>query len=115
MSSYKYDFKQLIVVVFLIVTRYFYNMADYMKTITSTDATQHFADAVKLGLKEPVLITKDGVPQSVLMGWNEYQRLIKLEKDFWGKLGWIAESVGFMDDTEMNQWIEEKALAEFKN
>ena len=79
-----------------------------MLKYTSTYVQDHFKNASKACQTEPVHITKNDSPCAVLLSPTEYKRLTDIENKYWGELAELAESCGFMDDHEVNLWVNTK-------
>lgn len=67
-----------------------------MKTVSTATLKArllHYLDAAKL---EPVLVEKKEGPIAVLLSYEEYERLISLERNFWLQRSRKAEISGYI-------------------
>jgi len=54
-----------------------------MKTVTATELKNNTSETIATAQHEPVAIEKNGRPVAVLVPQADYERLIKLENDYW--------------------------------
>lgn len=85
-----------------------------MKKVYATKAQNNFGELQSQCQLEPISIINNGRPYAVLLSMSDYKRLKEIEAKFYGKLAFVSESCGFMDDEEMNKWIEDKIIASSK-
>jgi prevent-host-death family protein len=67
-----------------------------MKTITATDLKNKTSEAIATAQHEPVAIEKNGRPVAVLIPQADYERLIRLENDYWMARLQSAENDGYI-------------------
>lgn len=67
---------------------------------TSTEVKNHFGEFMDKAQREPVTVAKTGRNYAVLIGYEEYQRLIALEDAYWGEAAKNAETSGFVGSAE---------------
>ena len=85
-----------------------------MKIIPSTKVQNNFGGTIEQSQTEIIAITMNGRPYAVLMSSSEYKRLTEIEQRFWMELANVAKSCGFMNDEEMNTWVEGKICDSLK-
>lgn len=71
-----------------------------MKTVTATIAKSNLGEYMDAAGREPVAITKQGRAHAVLLGWEEYQRLLAVEDAWWGERARQAEAEGVLGAEE---------------
>ena len=67
-----------------------------MKTTTAKDFRDHFGLIMDEIEREAVLITKNGRNKAVLMPFDEFERLEKLEAQYWSKKAQEDETEGYI-------------------
>jgi prevent-host-death family protein len=67
-----------------------------MKTISATEAKQHFGLYLEEAMTESLLIQKSGRPAIVMLNVKEYERLTALEDFFLAQQIQQAEANGYM-------------------
>ncbi len=65
-----------------------------MKTATATQVKNSLGEYLDAALREPVVITKSGRSHSVLLSWEDYQRLAAMEDAWWGEQALAVERAG---------------------
>jgi len=63
---------------------------------TATDVKNRFGEFMDKAQREPVTVEKTGRKYAVLIGYEEYERLLALEDAFWGAKAAEAEKSGFV-------------------
>ena len=66
-----------------------------MKRVTATELKIKTGECLDTVRKEPVEIDKNGKPIAVLMAYEDYDRLAKLENEYWLARIEAAEKHGF--------------------
>jgi antitoxin Phd len=72
---------------------------------TSTEVKNRFGEFMDKAQREPVTVTKTGRNYAVLIGYDEYQRLIALEDAYWGEAAKRAEANGFVGSAEATELL----------
>ena len=67
---------------------------------TATDVKNRFGEYMDKAQQEPVTVEKTGRRYAVLLGFDEYQRLIALEDAYWAAAAAQAERSGFVGPAE---------------
>lgn len=73
----------------------------------ATEVKTRFGEFMDRAQKEPVEVEKTGRKFAVLLGWDEYQRLIALEDAHWGARAKEAEKSGFLGTEESMRLLED--------
>ena len=63
---------------------------------TATEVKNRFGEFMDKAQREPVTVEKTGRSYAVLIGFEEYQRLLALEDKLWGERAREAEKSGFI-------------------
>ena len=66
-----------------------------MKNASATDVKNRLGHYLNISIKEPVVIEKINKPHAVLMAYDEYERLIKIEDKYWAEQAMRAEKEGY--------------------
>ena len=74
---------------------------------TATEVKNRFGEFMDKAQHEPVKVAKTGRNYAVLIGYEEYQRLIALEDTYWGEAARRAEANGFVGSTEATELLKE--------
>ena len=67
-----------------------------MKIETATHAKTHFGAILENILLEPVTIKKSGRNVAVILSYDEYERMVALEDNYWAKKAKAAQQEGFI-------------------
>lgn len=67
-----------------------------MKTITATELKTKTSETLAAAQREPIAIEKNGRPVAVIVPQADYERLIKLENDYWLARVEAAEKSGYI-------------------
>jgi prevent-host-death family protein len=67
-----------------------------MKTVTATELKTKTGETLDAAQKEPVAIEKNGRPIAVIVPQADYERLTKLENDYWLARVEAAETSGYI-------------------
>ncbi len=67
-----------------------------MKTVTATELKTKTGETLDAAQKEPVTIEKNGRPVAVIVPQADYDRLMKLENDYWLARVEAAEKSGYI-------------------
>lgn len=67
-----------------------------MKTITATELKTKTGEALDAAQREPVAIEKNGRQIAVIVPQADYERLVKLENDYWLARVEAAENSGYI-------------------
>lgn len=51
-----------------------------MKTVTAAEASKNFGAFQDAAMRDPVVITKNGRPRTVLLAYEDYQRLLRRDR-----------------------------------
>lgn len=73
---------------------------------TATDVKNRFGEFMDKAQREPVTVEKTGRSYAVLIGFEEYQRLLALEDKYWGERAKDAEKSGFVGPEEAMKLLE---------
>ena len=71
-----------------------------MLHVNATDAKNKFGKYLQDSISEPVIIIKNHNPSAVLMSFKEYERLCRLEDQYWANKAFDAEKDGYLDNEE---------------
>jgi prevent-host-death family protein len=69
-------------------------------TANATDVKNHFGEYMDKAQREPVTVEKTGRSYAVLIGYEEYQRLLALEDTYWGERALEAQKTGYVGTDE---------------
>ena len=72
---------------------------------TATEVKNRFGEFMDRAQREPVTVEKTGRSYAVLIGFEEYQRLLALEDQLWGEWAGKAEKSGFVSPEEARQLL----------
>ena len=75
---------------------------------TATEVKNRFGEFMDRAQREPVTIEKTGRRYAVLIGFDEYQRLLALEDAYWAALATQAEASGYVGTEEAVKLLETK-------
>lgn len=67
-----------------------------MKTVTATELKTKTGETLDAAQKEPIAIEKNGRRVAVIVPKADYERLIKLENDYWLARVEAAETSGYI-------------------
>jgi prevent-host-death family protein len=71
-----------------------------MKTINATEAKNRFGWYLQMSIAEPIFIEKNRRPSAVLLSFEEYEKLKRLEDLYWAKKALKAEKEGYLGEPE---------------
>jgi antitoxin Phd len=74
----------------------------------ATEVKNRFGEFMDKAQHEPVTVAKTGRNYAVLIGYEEYQRLIALEDAYWGEAALKAEAGGFVGVEAAMELLKEK-------
>lgn len=77
-----------------------------MKTITSTEARQHFSSIISALEEEPVTILKQDKSVAVILSSARYKELERLEAILYGKAAELAIKEGFASDKDAQDLLD---------
>lgn len=77
-----------------------------MMTVSATEIKIRFGEYMDKAQREPVMVEKTGRNYAVLMGYEEYQRLMALEDALWAAKADQAKSSGFIAREEADKLLE---------
>jgi prevent-host-death family protein len=83
-----------------------------MKTITATELKNKTSETIATAQHEPVLIEKNGRPVVVLVPQADYERLIKLENDYWMFRLEAAEKSGYIGTEATASFFKERLASD---
>lgn len=88
-----------------------------MKTITATELRTKAGETLDAAQKEPVAIEKNGRAVAVIVPQADYERLTKLENDYWLARVEAAENSGYIGTEATTAFFKEmlKGNAETKS
>ena len=75
---------------------------------TATEVKNRFGEFMDKAQQEPVTVEKTGRKYAVLLGFDEYQRLIALEDAHWAEAATQAEATGFVGSDEAEKLFNRK-------
>lgn len=78
-----------------------------MKTITATELRTKAGETLDTAQREPVTIEKNGRPIAVILPQADYERLIKLENDYWLARVESAEESGYIGTESSTAFFKE--------
>lgn len=87
-------------------------MGDVMRCTAATEVKNHFGQILDITRTEPVTVEKQGRPVAVILSFEEYNRLAKLDDSYWGERAVKALADGFLKEDEMKTFLEGKLHAE---
>ncbi|MGB6975848.1 MAG: type II toxin-antitoxin system Phd/YefM family antitoxin [Gammaproteobacteria bacterium] len=67
-----------------------------MQHTSATNLKNHLGQYLETAIKETVIVEKSGRPISVLMSYEEFQRLSELEDQLWAMRALKAEKDGYL-------------------
>lgn len=73
---------------------------------TATEVKNRFGEFMDRAQREPVTVEKTGRSYAVLIGFDEYQRLLALEDAHWGHRAIEAERSGFIGSDEAQKLLD---------
>jgi antitoxin Phd len=79
--------------------------------VSATDLKNKLGQYLEASIKEPVIVEKSGRPTSVVISYEEYQKLMELEDELWGLRAKAAEKRGFLgvkETTKLLKQLEKK-------
>ena len=79
-----------------------------MTTATATAVKNRFGEFMDKAQREPVTVEKTGRNYAVLIGFDEYQRLIALEDAYWAARAGRAETSGYVGAEEATRLLESR-------
>jgi prevent-host-death family protein len=77
-----------------------------MKIITATELKNKTAEAIELARSEPVSVEKNGRPSVVIISQADYDRMVKLENEYWLSRALQAEKSGFIGAKATSSFIQ---------
>jgi prevent-host-death family protein len=79
-----------------------------MTNATATEVKNRFGEFMDKAQREPVTVEKTGRSYAVLIGFDEYQRLIALEDAYWAAKAVKAEASGYVGTDEAMRLLESR-------
>lgn len=79
-----------------------------MKIITATELKTKTSEALETAQREPITIEKNGRPVAVMLPQADYERLLKLENDYWLARLDAAEESGYIGAAATQAFFKEK-------
>lgn len=79
-----------------------------MKIITATELKTKTSEALETAQREPITIEKNGRPVAVILAQADYERLLKLENDYWLARIEAAEQSGYIGAEASQAFFKEK-------
>jgi PHD/YefM family antitoxin component YafN of YafNO toxin-antitoxin module len=76
-----------------------------MKKVTATDLKNKSGACLEMALQEPIQIEKSGRTVAVLLNSNEYERLVRLENEYWMARAQEGEASGFIGVAASNELL----------
>ena len=73
---------------------------------TATEVKNRFGEFMDRAQREPVTVEKTGRSYAVLIGFDEYQRLLALEDAHWGDRAIEAERSGYIGPGRAEKLLE---------
>jgi prevent-host-death family protein len=88
-----------------------------MKTVTATELKTKTGETLDAAQREPVAIEKNGRPIAVIVPQADYERLTKLENDYWLARVEASEKSGYIGTEATTAFFKEmlKGNAETKS
>jgi len=83
-----------------------------MKTVSSTEIKNRLGQYLEKAIAEPVVIEKAGRKVAVVLSFDEYNRLLRLEDSYWAARARAAEESGWIGQEESMKLIKEVKGAE---
>ena len=83
-----------------------------MANINATEAKNRFGKYLQISIVEPVIIEKTNNPLAVLLSYKEYERLCRLEDEYWANKALAAEKEGYIGHQESIKVIKDNTGAE---
>lgn len=78
-----------------------------MKTVTATELKTKTGETLDAAQREPVAIEKNGRPIAVIVPQADYERLMKLENDYWLARVEAAEKSGYLGAEGTTAFVKE--------
>lgn len=77
-----------------------------MRTETATQAKIHFGEILEASTHEPIVIQKSGRNVVVMLSYDEYQRIVCFEDEYWLMAAKQAKAEGMLSATESSHFLE---------
>ena len=78
-----------------------------MKTVTATELKTKTGETLDAAQREPVSIEKNGRPIAVIVPQADYERLMRLENDYWLARVEAAEKSGYVGTEATSKFFKE--------
>lgn len=75
---------------------------------TTAEVESRFDEFLDLVQEQPIVIEEEGRPRAVMLAYDEYDRLQRMDDYFWGKRALEAEKEGFVGHEESMRFIRER-------
>ena len=79
-----------------------------MKSATATDVKNKFGEYLEIARIEAIEVRKTGRPVAVLLSWEEYERLIALDDEWWAEQARKAEKKGYVGPAQTMNLIKRR-------
>ena len=79
-----------------------------MKSATATDVKNKFGEYLEIARTEAIEVRKTGRPVAVLLSWEEYERLIALDDEWWAEQARKAEKKGYVGPAQTMNLIKRR-------
>lgn len=99
------DFLHILAIMFIIDILY----EAFTMHISATYLKNKLGECLETSIREPVIIEKSGRPTSVVLSYQEYQRLTELEDELWGLRAMAAEKSGYLGVEESAEFLHQLA------
>lgn len=83
-----------------------------MKTINATEVKNRLGRYLQEAVADPVFIEKNRRTVAVLLSYEEYERLSRLEESYWAGKAREAEAEGYLGEKESMTFIRTTGRAE---
>ena len=78
-----------------------------MKTVTATELKTKTGETLDAAQREPVAIEKNGRPIAVIVPQADYERLMRIENDYWLARVEAAEKSGYVGTEATSNFFKE--------
>lgn len=80
-----------------------------MKSVNATEIKNRLGRYLQMSVTEPVFIEKTHRLFAVLLSYDEYERLKRLEDAYWAEKATQAEKEGYIGESESLKFIRESS------
>jgi prevent-host-death family protein len=78
-----------------------------MRTVTAKEAKDRLGQYMREAAREPILVQIYRRPTTVILSYEEYERLTQLEDDYWAVRAQQAEESGYLGEKATKAFLKE--------